>query len=63
MFCRSTLKKLPPRDLLTRCEIHFDVPELRVRAEVTNIRDKADLARWREIERGVLRVVNLFIVR
>lgn len=63
IFCRSTLMKVPPHNLLTRCEINFDVPQMKARAEVTNIRDKADLARWREIEAGVLGVAGSFIVQ
>jgi hypothetical protein len=36
---------------------------MKARAEVTDIRDKADLARWREIEAGVLGVAGSFIVQ
>jgi hypothetical protein len=62
MFCRNTLRKVPPYDPLSHCEIDFEVPKLMARADITNIRDKADLAKWREMREGVLRVVDSFIV-
>jgi hypothetical protein len=62
IFCRNTLRKVPPHDPLSSCQIEFSVPKLRAHAEITNIRDKADLASWRQMRDGVLRVVDSFIV-
>jgi hypothetical protein len=62
IFCRNTLRKVPPNDPLSNCQIEFDVPKLMAYAGITNIRDKADLARWGEMRDGVLSVVDSFIV-
>jgi hypothetical protein len=62
MFCRNTLRKVPPYDPLSNCQIEFSVSKLMAYADITNIRDKADLSRWREMRDGVLRVANSFIV-
>jgi hypothetical protein len=62
MFCWNTLRKVPPHDPLSNCQIEFSVPELMAYADITNIRDKADLASWRQMRDGVMRVVNSFIV-
>ena len=62
MFCRNTLRKVPPYDPLSHCQIEISVPKLMAYADITNIRDKTDLASWREVRDGVLRVVDSFIV-
>jgi len=59
------------RTVCAGCETHSKRPRHRrylsgrgeAYAEITNIRDKADLARWREMRDGVLRVVDSFIVQ
>jgi hypothetical protein len=54
---------VPPYDLITFCEIWFNAPKVRAEVNVGNIRDKADLDRWSEIETGVLRVLDSFIAK
>jgi hypothetical protein len=61
--CQNTLRKVPPYDLITFCEIWFNAPKVRAEVNVGNIRDKADLDRWSEIETAVLRVLDSFIAK
>lgn len=60
--CQSTLKKVPPHDPISHCTIYFNAPEIKARAEIDNIRDKADISRWREMEAGVHRILKSFVV-
>jgi hypothetical protein len=60
--CQNTLRKVPPYDPISFCEIWFNAPEIRAQVNIGNIRDRADLGRWREIKIGVLHVVHSFIV-
>jgi hypothetical protein len=61
--CQNTLQKVPPYDPLSFCEIWFNAPKVRAEVNIGNIRDIADLGRWREIEAGVLRVLDSFVVQ
>jgi hypothetical protein len=61
--CRTTLRKVPPHDSVSFCTIYFNAPEIKARAEITNIRDKGDLRQWRAMETGVLRTLGSFVVR
>lgn len=63
IYCQNTLRKVPPYDLISFCEIWFNAPEIRAEVNVDNIRDKADLGRWRDIKVGVLSVLHSFIVQ
>ena len=65
--CRNVIQ-LPreeaavPNILLSHCQIDYWIKELNIRVSVANIEDKGDLARWREIERGVEKTIRSFIV-
>jgi hypothetical protein len=65
--CRNVIQ-LPleeaavPNIFLSYCHIDYWIKELKIRVSVDNIEDKGDIARWREIERGVEQTIRSFIV-
>jgi hypothetical protein len=60
--CKSTLRSVPPHDLLTFCRHEFFAPEGDIRIGIGNIDVKSDLARWREVEQRVRAVLQSFVV-
>jgi hypothetical protein len=60
--CKSTLRSVPPHDLLTFCRHEFFAHPGDIRIGVSNIWVKTDLARWREVEQGVRAVFQSFVI-
>ena len=60
--CETVVRPPPQNDLSTHCQHSFFLPGIKARVEVDGVRDKADLARWKEIEANIRRIVHSFIV-
>lgn len=60
--CENRLIAVPPYEPISFCEIDFLVREMNLSVHVSNINFKQDLSRWKNIEQGIRRVVQSFVV-
>jgi hypothetical protein len=60
--CKTTLKATPRHEPLTVCKQDFFLSDLKVRVSVDNIWSKDDVRHWREIESGVRKTFESFVV-
>lgn len=60
--CENSVLMFPPNSPRASCRLRFFVPEIKAQIDISNFGERADLARWPEIEREVRKVIQSFIV-
>ena len=62
IHCKTWFRSAVPHDLLTSCTHSFLTTDGEALVDISNIQDRSDIARWREVEQGLQEVYRSFMV-
>jgi hypothetical protein len=62
IYCKTQLKATPEREPFTTCVHSFLIRQWKVRVSIDNIQSRDDLEHWKEVEDGLKKVFESFVV-